>query len=202
MGRYRLKRVNFFCRIDWLCRLYVLFSWKCSSCCNFFSIYSFPASGDFCRLLITFANSLDPIRPDKTSGLIWIQTVWHFDGIPERFFLKKLIEKKKTKKHAKLPSMQRVKIKSIKSALGFKYHIKREDRKTTHRCLGLFSAITAFPGYRHFHDYFLSFEFHWVLCVLHYHWWVTEFCALYCSDSLMSYSDLCVLLCDSLMRTE
>ena len=37
------------------------------------------------------------IRPDKMSGLIWIQTVWHFDGIPERFFLKKLIVKKKKK---------------------------------------------------------------------------------------------------------
>ena len=42
----------------------------------------------WCRLLITFANSLDP---DKMSGLIWIQTVWHSDGIPERFFSKKLI---------------------------------------------------------------------------------------------------------------
>ena len=36
----------------------------------------------------TLANSLDPdqIRPDKMLGLIWIQTVWHSDGIPERFF--------------------------------------------------------------------------------------------------------------------
>ena len=27
-------------------------------------------------------------------GLIWIQTAWHTDGIPQRFFLKKLIFKK------------------------------------------------------------------------------------------------------------
>ena len=38
------------------------------------------------RLLITFANSLDP---DQAR-----QTVWHSDGIPERIFQKKL-----TKKH-------------------------------------------------------------------------------------------------------
>ena len=29
------------------------------------------------------------IRPDKTSALIWIQAVWHSDGIPERFFWNK-----------------------------------------------------------------------------------------------------------------
>ena len=44
------------------------------------------------------------------SGLIWIQTVWHFDGIPERIFQKVDFEKNQqtTKKHAKLPSRQRV----------------------------------------------------------------------------------------------
>ena len=26
--------------------------------------------------------------PDKTSGLLWIQNVWHSDGIPERIFRK------------------------------------------------------------------------------------------------------------------
>ena len=35
---------------------------------------SLPARVDFCCLLITFANSLDPDQ-DKMSGLIWIQTV-------------------------------------------------------------------------------------------------------------------------------
>ena len=38
--------------------------------CLIATFNSFPASGDFCRLLITFANSLDPgqaqqnVRPD------------------------------------------------------------------------------------------------------------------------------------------
>ena len=30
------------------------------------------------------------------SSLIWIQTVWHSDGIPKRFFWKKLILKNKS----------------------------------------------------------------------------------------------------------
>ena len=55
-------------------------------------VNSFPARGDFCHLLITFANSLDPDQDRQTSDLISIQTVSHTDGIPERFFLlKKLI---------------------------------------------------------------------------------------------------------------
>ena len=29
-----------------------------------------PARDDFCCLPITFTNSLDPVRPNKTSGLI------------------------------------------------------------------------------------------------------------------------------------
>ena len=33
-------------------------------------------------------------RPNKMLALIWIQTVWHSDGIPRRIFLKKLILKK------------------------------------------------------------------------------------------------------------
>ena len=31
---------------------------------------------------------------DQTLGLIWIQNVWHFDGIPEIIFRKKLVLKK------------------------------------------------------------------------------------------------------------
>ena len=42
-------------------------------CVNPFN--SFPSGGDFCRLLIAFANRLDPDQPGKTSGLIWIQTL-------------------------------------------------------------------------------------------------------------------------------
>ena len=58
---------------------------------------SFPASGDFCGLPITFANSLDPDQ-----ALIWIKTVLHFNGIPD-FFLKKLILKNI---HIRLKNMQ------------------------------------------------------------------------------------------------
>ena len=53
-------------------------------------------------LLITFANSLNPGQAQQKSGLIWIQTVWHSDGIPERLFLQKLI----LKIHKQQKSMQ------------------------------------------------------------------------------------------------
>ena len=36
------------------------------------------------------------IRPDKVSGLIWSQTVWHPDGIPEDIFEKVNLKKKST----------------------------------------------------------------------------------------------------------
>ena len=36
---------------------------------------SLPACGNFCDLLITFANSLDPDKAQQNVGLIWIQTV-------------------------------------------------------------------------------------------------------------------------------
>ena len=42
-------------------------------------INSLRTGGEFCRLLMTFANSLDPDQ-----ALIWIQAVWHSDVIPER----------------------------------------------------------------------------------------------------------------------
>ena len=87
--------------------------------------FLFNASSDFCLLLITFAISLDPdqdrqnvgpdpdrqIRTDKMSVLIWIQTVWHYNSVPEFLFLKKLNLKKvsrRQQKHEKLPSMQQV----------------------------------------------------------------------------------------------
>ena len=47
------------------------------------------------------------------SGLIWIQTVWHSDGTPERIFKNVNFEKKSadiTKNHAKFPSMLRVNV--------------------------------------------------------------------------------------------
>ena len=52
--------------------------------------------GNFCRLLTTFANSLDPDQDRQVlSVLIWFKTVWHYNSAPERLFLKKLILKKK-----------------------------------------------------------------------------------------------------------
>ena len=68
----------------------------------------------FCvlSLPIIFANSFDPIRPNNLSGLIWIQTIQHFDAVSERIFLKRyLILKKKqqmTKKHAKIAIILRL----------------------------------------------------------------------------------------------
>ena len=46
---------------------------------------SFPASGDFCRLLITFANTLDP---DQNVGPDLDPNCLDSDGIPERYFWK------------------------------------------------------------------------------------------------------------------
>ena len=65
-----------------------------------------PASGDFCRLLVTFANSLTQVRLDKLSDeyswkilhlpyIVALMVFLMVDGIPERFFfLKNLILKK------------------------------------------------------------------------------------------------------------
>ena len=47
-------------------------------------VNSFLASGDFWRLLVTFANSLYPNQALKMLGLILIQTVCVSDGTPER----------------------------------------------------------------------------------------------------------------------
>ena len=63
--------------------------------------YYFLANGDFCHLLITFANNLDTDEDDKTSVLILIQTVDHTDSTPERFFRKVDFEKKNNQ-HLKL----------------------------------------------------------------------------------------------------
>ena len=37
--------------------------------------FTFPACVDFCRLLINFANSLDPDQAHVLSAMIWIQCV-------------------------------------------------------------------------------------------------------------------------------
>ena len=49
---------------------------------------SFPARGDFCRLLIAFANIFDPDQLPH-NGLIWININGHFDGTSEIFLRKK-----------------------------------------------------------------------------------------------------------------
>ena len=45
-------------------------------------------SGHFCRLLTTFANSLDPDQDQQNVGPFWIRTAWHSDSIPDFFFEK------------------------------------------------------------------------------------------------------------------
>ena len=77
-----------------------------------------------CRLLITFANSLDPdqaqqnVGPDLDPNCL---TLWWYSW---KIFLKKLIFKKNlqmTKKHAKLSSIQRVKCESNGIAQSVEY---------------------------------------------------------------------------------
>ena len=83
-----------------------------SQCINFTMwINSFPASSDLCRLLITFANSLDPdqarqnVRPDLDPNCLTLMVFL------KEFFEKVILKKnpQPTKKHVKLPNMQRVK---------------------------------------------------------------------------------------------
>ena len=65
---------------------------------------SFLASGDFCRILITFANSLDPDQ-----ALIWVKAGWHSDSVHEIISLKSWYWKKFSwllEKHQELPGMQ------------------------------------------------------------------------------------------------
>ena len=112
IAHYRMSKDSdetaWICRIIWICTLHTClktdFTWH---------INSFSSSGEFCRLLITFANSLDPdlawqnIGPDLDSNCL---TLWLYFW---KIVLKKLILKKNTqttKKHAKLPSKQRVKV--------------------------------------------------------------------------------------------
>ena len=61
---------------------------------------------------IAISNVWTGLRSDTTVlVLVWIQTVWHSDGIPERIFRKNRFWKKisrRQQKHEKLPSMQTV----------------------------------------------------------------------------------------------
>ena len=80
-------------------------------------------------LLITFANRLDTDQAQKTSDLIWIQSVCHSDHIPKIIFRKVDFEKNQqsTKKHEKFPRGQRVKpfmpSTSAVSACNHKMHV-------------------------------------------------------------------------------
>ena len=77
---------------------------------------SFPASGDLCCLLITFAKSLDPdqarqnVRPDLDPNCLTLMVF--LKDFFENVNLEK-INLQTTKKHAKLPSMQRVNFRGI-----------------------------------------------------------------------------------------
>ena len=79
---------------------------------NLTYLNSFPTSSNFCRLLITFANSLDPdqarqnVGPDLDPNYL---TLWWYSW--KICFWKKFKKNilRRQKKHAKLPSMQRVK---------------------------------------------------------------------------------------------
>ena len=76
------------------------------------SVNSFPIGVDFCRLLIIFANSLDPdqarqnVGPDLDPNCL---TLWWYSW---KIFWKEFIFKKNpqtTKKHAKLPACKELK---------------------------------------------------------------------------------------------
>ena len=54
-------------------------------------IYSLPVRAVCLWLLLPIRFQT---RPDKMSGLIWSQTIWHSDGIPERIFWKSWLWKK------------------------------------------------------------------------------------------------------------
>ena len=75
---------------------------------------SFPARGKLCHLLISFVNSLDPdqarqnVGPDLDPNSFDTLMVFLKDFF-EKVNLKKKKKTQMTKKHAKLPSMQRVK---------------------------------------------------------------------------------------------
>ena len=56
-----------------------------------FPLYSFPASGDFCRLLVTFAKSLDLDQARQNP-----------DDIPENLSKKLILKKHRRQKASKI----------------------------------------------------------------------------------------------------
>ena len=96
--------------MHWL--IYIQQTWKPVSIVWKYSDQTFHLGSTLCCLLIIFANSLDPDQARQNLSRIWIQTVWHSGGSPERIFWKSLLFKKSAddkKKIAKLPSRQRAK---------------------------------------------------------------------------------------------
>ena len=115
-------------RLTWpkLCDMKMKLQCCCPSLCATQCIFNpFPTNGNFCHLLITFGNSLDPdqaqqnIGPDPDPKKLF--ALWRYSW---KIFLKKLTLKKnpqRTKKHAKLPSMQRVNGCQMKGWLQWNY---------------------------------------------------------------------------------
>ena len=79
----------------------------------------------FCRLLITFANILDPDLPTM-SVLSWIQTFGTLIALLKGFLEKVNFEKvsRRQQKHEKLPNMQTFNY-SVYSRLGYNYIFSR-----------------------------------------------------------------------------
>ena len=67
------------------------------------NISSFLASRDFVVCWLTLQKVWTKIRTDRMLVLIWIQTIWHFDSVPESNFEKsqKTSEASKITQHAK-----------------------------------------------------------------------------------------------------
>ena len=102
---------------------------------------SFTASGHFCQLLITSAKVWTQIRPDTMLSQIWIHTVWHSDGIPEIFFEKVNLKKKKIHRWQK--SMQNYQ--AWKELTCFCLSI---NGVTTYRYIGLLQCACSSAVYR------------------------------------------------------
>ena len=95
---------------------------------NIFRTWPFLLHKKRCNgAIVRFSDLCKQFGP-RTSDLIWIQTVWDSDCIPD-FFLKKLIFKKIsrwTKKHEELPRVQSVNIKGKHLNENFFWKVKKK----------------------------------------------------------------------------
>ena len=115
----------------------ILFKWRFMSCSSIYPKYtealfsnntviSFRASGDFCCLLITFANSLDPdqnICPDLDSNclIVWLCSL--------KNFLKKIILKKSADNNKSMKNWPACKEVSLRSIFTSSFECKCINRK-------------------------------------------------------------------------